>query len=187
MKFKGIILLLIFILIQISCKKEIKIPVNLPVFQIDSELKVYFKSFITEAKLRNRTIDTTNLILSINNQSITEKCGTCTQNPKQVLTQKKIEIFTNSGLCWRAASNNAREALVFHELGHCLLGRINHKDDLFKDGSPKSIMITSNIDLYSPCVYVLDDNPASCNKTERRKYYIDELFDPNTPTPAWAK
>ena len=36
-------------------------------------------------------------------------------------------------------SNVRREALLFHELGHCLLNRV-HDDDTYDDGRPKSLM-----------------------------------------------
>jgi hypothetical protein len=74
--------------------------------------------------------------------------------------------------------------LVFHELAHCLLKRIDHKNELFKDGSPKSIMHASIREFYSNCVYPIDDN---CNKSSRREYYINEVFNENTPSPLWVK
>lgn len=157
------------------------------IFSIEKEFRPYFNSFLKEAAERNVTIDTTNLIIRLNKTISTNKCGTCTQfikNPKQ---QKTIEIYTSAATCWGIATNNGKEALVFHELGHCILGRIDHKNDTFADGSPKSIMVANNSDLYNPCIYVLDDIPENCNKTNRRKYYIDELFNPATPKPIWAK
>lgn len=39
------------------------------------------------------------------------------------------------------ADYTVKKLLVFHELGHCLLGR-EHKDDIYPDGCPKSIMST---------------------------------------------
>lgn len=158
------------------------------VFQIEKQYRVYFDNFLKEAKLRNIKIDTTNLIIKsiTENSKSKEACGTCTQTINKPSIQKTIEINVKDPSCWQTATNNAREVLVFHELGHCLLGRIEHKSDIFPDGSPKSIMFPDNRDLYSPCVYAIDDS-NNCNKTERRKYYIDELFNPNTPKPSWVK
>lgn len=40
---------------------------------------------------------------------------------------------------WKSADTNQREELIFHELGHCVLGR-EHNNSLFSSGCPKSIM-----------------------------------------------
>lgn len=178
-------LLLLFSTVLLSCKKEIESKPAM--FTIEKELRPYFDTFLKEAKLRNVKIDTTNLILKFNSILTSDKCGTCTQNPQKTSEQKTIEIFKSVASCWTTATTNGREALVFHELGHCLLGRINHKNTTFADGSPQSIMIANNTDLYTPCVYVLDEDPTKCNKTTRRQYYIDELFNPNAAKPDWAK
>jgi hypothetical protein len=183
--FKKFAFLLFVNFALLSCKKEAE--TSPAIFTIDKELRPYFNAFLKEAKLRNKIIDTTNLILKFNNNLTTSKCGTCTQYLGKPARQKSIEIFKSTDSCWLTATTNGREALVFHELGHCLLGRIEHKNTTFSDGSPQSIMIASNTDLYTPCVYVLDDDPTKCNKTARRQYYIDELFNVNTPQPSWVK
>ncbi len=181
---------IVFLLMSIvwlpNCKPKM-IDIEPSVFSIEKEFRPYFNTFLKEAAERNVIIDTTNLIMRLNKSISTDKCGTCNQflnSPKQ---QKTIEIYTSEATCWGIATTNAKEALIFHELGHCLLGRIEHTNETFTDGSPKSIMIANNADLYIPCVYVLDDMPENCNKTGRRKYYIDELFNPATPKPSWAK
>ena len=76
------------------------------------------------------------------------------------------------------------EVLIFHELGHCVLGRL-HQNDYLPNGDPKSLMIQNELDQYA-CVYDLSgDN--DCNNLFKREYYLDELFDPTTPTPDWAQ
>lgn len=182
---KATFLSFLTILILTTCKQKVE-PVAPTIYSIEKQFQPFMKSFLKEAAERNINIDTTNLIIKLNDQLKVDKCGTCTYSTKNKNSQKTIEIYTNILTCWPVATYNAKEALVFHELGHCLLGRINHKNDTFADGSPKSIMIANNQELYSPCVYVIDDNPEACNKTVRRKYYIDELFDVNTSKPAWA-
>lgn len=169
-----------------TCKKDSEIqPAK---FRIDNEFKIYFSSFLKEAKVRNIIIDTTNLIITSGKQSTKDKetCGTCYIDVKKPWVQKTIEIYTDSPTCWLSRTSNGKEALIFHELGHCLLGRIDHKTDTFLDGSPKSLMHPNDTDLYSPCVYGIDDTNL-CNKTERRKYYVDELFNPTTAKPVWAR
>jgi hypothetical protein len=94
-----------------------------------------------------------------------------------------------SGDCWQNEPDQNKEALIFHELGHCLLNR-GHKDDVFPSGAPKSLMITQIDGPYQPCDYVLSDDPEAvkkCNLTVRRPYYLDELFNENlSDVPDWA-
>jgi|GWRWMinimDraft_5_1066013.scaffolds.fasta_scaffold01871_2 hypothetical protein len=157
-------------------------------YEIAPVLKKYVDSFFLEAKLRGLDIPKENLIVKSNEiNSFSDECGVCQLNTKKPEQQRTVIISFGSNLCWGSKPENDREALVFHELGHCLLNRVTHKNETFQNGSPKSIMVANNTDLYGPCIYVIDDNPISCNKTSRRKYYIDELFNPNTPTPDWAK
>jgi len=54
-----------------------------------------------------------------------------------------------------------KEELLYHELGHCYLGRV-HTGATLADGSPSSVM---NPDVFSPLIY-----------NEYRAQYINELF-----------
>jgi len=62
---------------------------------------------------------------------------------------------------WNSADQYEREALIFHELGHCAIDR-QHEDAVDNDGIPISLMYPSLIvsAIYAP----------------RRDYYIKELF-----------
>ena len=77
--------------------------------------------------------------------------------------------------CWISRPEEDNEALVFHELGHMVLDRF-HRDDLLPNNSRASIMVSGNL----AGLYVGNAKP-------RRVYYIDELFDENTPVPEWAE
>src|SRR5919199_1537692 len=90
-----------------------------------------------------------------------------------------ITLSTES-YCWQSASASERECLVFHELGHCLLSRI-HKTDRFPNGAFVSLMNPDDISIYATCRYPIGND--DCDKRPRRAYYIDELFNPNTPAP----
>ena len=65
---------------------------------------------------------------------------------------------------WQNASLLSREALILHELGHCVLGR-GHNDELFPDGREKSLMNS----------YLLRDRVYGPN----REYYLKELGETN--------
>lgn len=68
---------------------------------------------------------------------------------------------------WDAAPEDARWALVFHELGHCELGR-DHRDMIAPDGCPVSVM---RFEL-ATTVSCLENGKRSRHDYER------ELFDP---------
>lgn len=65
---------------------------------------------------------------------------------------------------WTGADSFTREALVYHELGHCLLYR-GHDTNILPSGIPESIMYPS----------ILNSSVYSSN----RAYYIRELFTNN--------
>lgn len=94
--------------------------------------------------------------------------------------QRMVEINAESNVCRKTASKNNRKELVFHELGHCCLRRIAHKNDTFEEGTLKSNMVNNNTDLYSPRLNAINDDGTLGNKTIRRKYHKVELFDEKT-------
>jgi hypothetical protein len=76
------------------------------------------------------------------------------------------------GVCLRLNSpkviviqDNATMSVIFHELGHCLLGR-SHDNSLLSEGFPKSLM-------YDTSEFFMDDRSIFLNNY---KYYVDELF-----------
>lgn len=82
--------------------------------------------------------------------------GWCVRNP--ITRRPKILIDTNF---WKQADEAEREALIFHELGHCVLDRdhIKKKSAL---GIPLSLMFPSVI--------------PSFTYRKFRKHYLIELF-----------
>ncbi|MDQ3289991.1 MAG: hypothetical protein M3Q05_01745 [Bacteroidota bacterium] len=86
------------------------------------------------------------------------------------------------GYWWKGSINRdskeyikySREKVIFHELSHFLLNRREHKYDTFPGGLPKSIMGYGSLPSYE-------------QYPDIRKYYLDELFNPDTPAPNWAK
>lgn len=161
----------------LSCEQDNPKPTT---YWIDDELLPYLDIFLAEASSRGLTITKENLIMEFGTAS-EEVCGQCLLSKNG--GQRKITIVQDSP-CWLYAPILNREALVFHELGHCLLKR-KHREDTLPNGAPASIMYSKNDDPYSPCIYVIG-NDTSCNKAGRRTYYLDELFDPSTPVPDWG-
>jgi len=159
-----------------------------PVFEyrIDPTLESIVNKFYQEAELRGITLQKTNLIVEVVDVLVEDRCGQC-ERPKRKKEEQRTIKISKSSVCWIRESEQNREALVFHELGHCLLDR-DHKDDLFPSGAPKSIMTTALNGPYQPCVYVIGDDATECNRTVRRTYYLNELFDDLlVEVPSWAK
>jgi len=151
-----------------------------PTYQVNEEFTKEVRSFFEEASNRGISLDTTNLILDFDENLSNVTCGECNSFHSDG-TQRRVGINPNLQ-CWD--NQFEKEALIFHELGHCLLGRV-HENDTLPNGDPKSMMVSSNVSLYSPCKYVFGD-VADCNNVHKRAYYIDELFDAHTPVPSWV-
>lgn len=126
---------------------------------IDPELLTYFERFESEANARNIIIDFDKLgisgqIVSIRGSTIVGQCVTNDDGPDRILIEQDY---------WKNLSDLQREFLVFHELGHCALGRI-HNDEKYLNGSCRSMMHSS---------------AGVCRSTysdETRDSYLNELF-----------
>ncbi|AWW00174.1 putative metallopeptidase [Arcticibacterium luteifluviistationis] len=154
-------------------------------YRINDSLKIYVNNFYEEADKRGLNLQEENLIVDFVDSLDEDLCGQCERPGGKDEQQRKVLISITSA-CWDQEPQQNREALVFHELGHCLLNR-EHKEILFSSGAPKSIMTRVLDGPYQPCEYVINDNGSACNKTVRRQYYIDELFNENIATvPSWA-
>ena len=167
-------ILIAFIFLTLSCQKK-----NNFIYNVPAEFEPHVKKFISEANARGHFISIDNLVIQYDNSPSLLICATSNTISAQNDVQKIISIKAQK--CWQ--NDVQLETLIFHELGHCILGR-THDSNLLPKGDPKSIMYPDNIELYSPCVYAID--PA-CNNLYRRAYYIDELFNPSTPVPDWGK
>lgn len=158
----------------LGCKKK-----NDFVYQVPQEFESYVQKFIAEASTRGRTIVINNLIIQYDNSGSFPYCAASNVVTSRNDVQKIITV--NGHVCWQ--NSTQLETLIFHELGHCILGR-EHDMSFLPHGDPKSIMYTGDLTMYSPCVYAVSD---SCNKFYRRGYYIDELFNSSTPVPSWGQ
>ena len=150
-------------------------------YQVDPVLSPYVESFIAEAAKRGHIIEKKNLIAQFNKASDGLLCGSCNSVSSEPGIQKIVSIY-NVNPCW--FNDQELETLIFHELGHCILGRV-HKPDTLVNGDPSSIMVPNNLALYSPCSYPIGNQP--CDMSFKREYYINELFDPNTSAPTWIR
>lgn len=174
---RTFLLISTFLFLFLNCKKEENLE---PVLDIHPDFQPIVDLFKTEAAQRGLEIKMDNLILRYDSDLTETICGQC--NSLADLNRVQKEIRVNPDKCWDHSQE--LEALIFHELGHCILLR-SHIADTLPNGDPESMMVENNLTVYAPCKYVLDD-PANCNNVHKREYYIDELFDPQTPIPDWA-
>ena len=152
-----------------------------PRYDVPADLQIHVGSFLEAAASRGHEFTIDNLIIEYDPEMQIPECGKCNSASQLNDIQKLIKINPNCTISY----NEQIEALVFHELGHCVLGR-QHDYDLLPNGDPKSIMIPNNYNIYAPCVYDIGGE-GECNYTFKRSYYLDELFDESTPVPDWAK
>jgi len=156
-----LILSLFIVLSIISCQKDpIEVVEEIPLQDdITAELTPFFRSFQQAASDYGLDVDygaarVTAEIVSIDEGSV---AGTCTTNGRDL---RHIAIDQSF---WNRSSTLLREMVVFHELGHCILGR-GHEEGQFDNGICRSIMrsgLGSCSDAYTP---------------QNRAYFIEELF-----------
>jgi hypothetical protein len=144
-------------------------------YTVDSEFAVYLERFQTEAAKNNKTFDLQATGLIIEFAKLKNNIAGLTHYEDPI----RIEIDKNY---WAEISNTAgadlmKENLIFHELGHGLLGR-EHLNTTLENGEWKSIMCGGD---------KINDRSWNINyRGERKQYYLDELFKENTPEPEFS-
>ena len=150
------------------------------IYRVPLEYQTFVDTFLYEAALRGYSIEIKSLIINFDATLEEPHCAKCNSRSLNKRVQKIISINPNIQ-CWFTAEQ--QETLVFHELGHCILGR-PHEDGRLPNGDFKSLMNANDLSPYSSCVYPVDNEP--CDDRYKRPYYLDELFDEKTPVPDWG-
>ena len=155
MSTKTCIVLLLILPWVTSCEKESNVDEN----YIDSDLTPYFESFVEEAAKRGINLEPMRDLVSgyieeIEDGSVSGQCRHDANAPDKVIIDRTF---------WRTAGNSRKEFLVFHELGHCMLGR-SHLDTRDRNGVCVSIMHSSS------------DVCSNGYSYSTRAEYLDELF-----------
>lgn len=127
---------------------------------IDSELKPYFDRFAEEGSERGIIVDFVASRIEGYIEDVTQNnvVGQCEQNsidPDRLIMDRQF---------WKIASDQDKEFLVFHELGHCFLGR-GHLD---------------TNDMSGNCVSIMHSGSSGCHNiynASTRESYLDELFE----------
>lgn len=158
---------------------------------IDAAYQPYFDKFKEELAIRNVKIEINNL--TITTEALTGVVANCTVNT----ARSKAPVIKIDPTWWASFNEDQREVVVFHELSHCLLGRI-HTDEFivnnfailptnqayycygirydYRNGSNNYLAKS----LMHPCATVASyayDNPGEdpSIKVLIRAYYMDEM------------
>ena len=160
-KVKSVLFLISIAILSVSCLDE-------PTYEVHQAFEIYVQRFKEEANNRGFNVNfvKSGLTIQFTNTSIGRAAACLGGN----------QITIDESL-WTTQDDFEKEALIFHELGHCELDR-GHMNRKLANGEWASIM---------------RGDPLGANETDvinfagtRRAYYIDEFFDPNTPAPDWA-
>lgn len=149
------------VIILSSCQTDITVD-NTPEIEnsvIPIQLQSYFETFKSKGEDYGVMVDydqanITAEIKLINEGSV---AGSCTTNGHD------LRHITIDQTFWNQASELLREMVIFHELGHCILGR-GHREDSFSNGICRSIMRSGL------------GNCRDAYISTNREYYIQELF-----------
>lgn len=131
---------------------------------IDPEFIRFVDSFLEEASLRSIDVDISSVGLEIQFgevESTGDVLGSCNRDSHSIIVSEAD---------WNNLSENHREVLIFHELGHCIFDR-DHKTAQLRNGEAASIMWPSIQGKFFGV---------------RRSYYLDEFFWPSNPEPNWV-
>ena len=142
-----------------SCTQESTESV-VPNLESEDKLALFFRNFEHEALERNIEINLDELNLTAEIQEIHEEhvAGTCKYSSH---TTNHITIDLSF---WNSADRLTREMVVFHELGHCVLGQ-DHREYEDENGN---------------CLSIMQSGTQGCQllyNQSNRSYYLDELFE----------
>jgi len=149
-----------------SCQKEplASTPIFKEFLNVDQRLWSHFEEFEKAAFERGYRIDLNQFNLTGSLENIDDRgvIGTCSygyRSPRDVVIDFPY---------WKNVSHMAREEVVFHELGHCILSR------------PHTEARTNN----GYCASIMRSGTGNCRlpyTSQNREYYLDELFKSTGP------
>jgi hypothetical protein len=159
---KHLLILISFFALLSGCKKE--------EWNVPDEFNVYVQRFEDEGRLRGKSID-------IKKQGLIVEFADFTGQDIVGLTKYEDPIRIQiDRTYWNENSDIYREFVLFHELGHGILGIHDHRNDTLPNGEWKSIM-------RGPPA---NSQAHNIEYGKHRDYYLDELFLDNVKHPTWS-
>lgn len=135
-------LLIFSLLLFTSCKPQSENGVfKAPPYNVHTELQPYVETFKEKMLLAGVGKSTSNLQANFSDNLLQGEAGRCTLSSKNGGTISSILI---SKSIWEQLTVENREEVIYHELGHCVLGRKEHISTT-ENGVPISIMRSTHI------------------------------------------
>lgn len=123
--------LLVFALVFSACGKA-PAESSAPVLSLGS-YSDYVTRFENASKAAGKPVTVTNLVIQEGKMESPYENGACT------VTEGQPPTITIKASAWALLTEPEREELIFHELGHCVLGRV-HNSTMDGSGDPVSLM-----------------------------------------------
>lgn len=124
---------------------------------VNTEFEYYFQRFEVAALERGMDLNIQDLTAHLSINLGANVAGVCETAGTGERTIRVDDIF------WEQSDEWGREFVIFHELGHCVLG-LGHRDEQDTEGN---------------CISIMQSGLSGCTmpySEETRKEYLDELF-----------
>lgn len=170
---KNPILLMLVALLLLNCQQE-KVSLQ---SQYPAVFEPYVQKFLAEGKSRGYNMDLKGLKIYLRDSiPMAKDSNGILQNYEAYYQPSEHAIyFRTNGYNW----NSTREEVFMHEMGHAILKR-EHRFDRFPDFDAQASVMGC------PCPTAVS-GWTNLDHQNRETYYYDELFNPSTPEPLWAK
>lgn len=145
---------MLFLCVNIISVLSVSKIFNTPLY-VDPEFEIIFNQFKKDAKKYNADVDLYKLTTIFNEQLPSGIAAYCLPATNTVVVSREV---------WQDLNDNGKEALLYHEWGHCTLKR-EHAEDMQIPYSycPISIM--------HPYIH-----PVESCYSDLRDFYVEELF-----------
>jgi hypothetical protein len=144
-------------------------------YRVEPVFAEYVQRFELEAAKRGKDykLQTEGLIIEFAKLK-DEQAGLCHyENPIRI----EVDSVYWKKISATAGADMMKEDLIFHEMGHGILGR-KHLNTILENGDWKSMMCGGT---------KVDNRPWNINyRRARRDYYVNELFNESTPAPLFT-
>ncbi len=126
--------------------------------QVDASIEPYIVKFVEEGQNRGKSVDVTGVGAKFVDEDDGSVHGDCSTTP----FSKTLEV---SKKWWPRLNEVQKEMLIFHELGHCALGRRHIDITKAFDEKLKTLMIPG-----------VDGMLGEGEYLRHRALYLDEMF-----------